>query len=478
MKNFKQSLKHMFGGRFRAGSYSAFATVIVIAIAIVVNLIFSSLPSTVTEIDLTNQSLYSLSDQTKRIVAALDQDVNLYIICNEGSENDTIQRLLERYSSLSSHIKVQSVDPTLEPTFLDAYDLELNTLYANSVLVECGTRYRLVSYDDIFVTDYEMDYYSYSYTTTTSFDGENALTNAIHYVSSASLPKVYVLSGHGETELSDSVEEMLEQDNFEVETLSLLSLDAAPEDATAIVINAPTSDLSEDETDLLITYLQNGGNVALMTGYMEADEMTQLKRVTASMGLNTDTGIIIEGDSQKHINRYAYYLLPTIESHEVTDALIDGGYYILAPLAQPIIETEDSSAEITWLLTTSESAYTKAAGLKTETTAQEDGDAIGSFHVGAVSESTGKLFWVSFDSMLDTNIDRTVSGANSNLFLNVLNWMGGQEESISIRAKSMDTQRLTVSQSASSMWSIIMIAVIPLCLVGIGIFVWVRRKRR
>jgi ABC-2 type transport system permease protein len=278
--------------------------------------------------------------------------------------------------------------------------------------------------------------------------------------------------------LSDSVEEMLEQDNFDVESLSLLSMDAVPEDATAIVINAPTSDLSEDEADLLITYLQGGGNVALLTGYMEADDMTQLKRVTSSMGLTTDTGIIIEGDRQMHINRYSYYLLPTIESHDVTDSLIDGNYYILTPLAQPLIESGEGDADIAWLLTTSDSAYTKAEGLQTQTTSQEDDDVVGTFHVGAVAEDTGKLFWVTCDSLLDTSVDRTVSYANSNLFLNVLNWMGGQEESISIRSKSLDTQRLTVTESASSMWSIIMIGVIPLCLIGIGVCIWVRRKRR
>lgn len=478
MRNRKQSLKRMFGGRFRAGSYSAFAAAIVIVIAVVVNMMVSSLPAATTQLDLTNQSLYSLSDQTKRIAASLNQDVNLYIICNDGNEDANIQRLLERYEGLSSHIKVQSVDPTLQPTFLDAYDIELRTLYENSVLVESGEKYRLVGYDEIYVTEYDMDYYSYNYTTTTSFNGENALTNAIHYVSSATLPKVYTLSGHGETELSESIEEMLAQDNFETESLSLLSMESVPEDATAIVINAPTSDLGEEEANLLISYLENGGNVALMTGYMEADAMPQLSRVAASMGLAVENGLIVEGDRQMHVNRYPYYLLPDIESHEVTDALISGRYYVLAPLAQPLVETGESNAAVTWLLTTSDSAYTKAEGLETRNTAQEDGDTVGTFHVGAVAEDAGKFFWITCDTLLQDNIDRTVSGANSNLFLNVLNWMSGQEESISIRAKSLDAEGLTVPQGSSSLWSIIMIGVIPLSLVGIGIAVWVRRKRK
>ena len=278
MSKLTKSIRRMFGERFRAGSYSAVATVIVIVIAVLVNMMVSTLPAATTQLDLTTQSLYSLSEQTKRSAASLDQDVNLYIICNQGNEDPTIQRLLERYEGLSSRIKVQSVDPTLQPTFLDAYDIELNTLYENSVLVECGEKYRMVGYNEIFVTEYDMDYYSYNYTTTTSFDGENALTNAIHYVSSDNLPKVYTLSGHGEAELSESITEMLSQDNFETESLALLSMEAVPEDATAVIINAPTSDLSEEEANLLIAYLENGGNIALLTGYMEPDAMPQIRR--------------------------------------------------------------------------------------------------------------------------------------------------------------------------------------------------------
>jgi len=75
-------------------------------------------------------------------------------------------------------------------------------------------------------------------------------------------------------------------------------------------------------------------------------------------------------------------------------------------------------------------------------------------------------------------VDYTVGGANSNLLLNALNWMGGQEESISIRAKSMDEETLTVPASSSSFWSIVMIGVIPAALITIGVIIYIRRKRR
>lgn len=473
-----KSIRAMFGGRFRAGSYSVAAAAAVVAIAIFVNLIMGSLPSTLTEIDLTANAIYALSDQTKRITASLDKDVTLYIICNQGNEDATIQRLLNRYADLSGHIRVKSVDPTIEPTFLDKYDLDITQLYENSVLAVCGERSRLVGYDEIFVTSYSMDYYSYSYTSTTTFEGENALTNAIHYVSSDDLPKVYALSGHGEEPLSDSIEAMLTQDNFDDETLSILTADALPEDASAVLINQPASDLNEDEAALLIDYIRDGGNVVLLTGYMSADSMPNLMSLTRAMGLELADGIIIEGDRNMRLSRYPYYILPEMSSHDVTDPLIAAGYHILSPLAQPIAETASHDADITWLLTTSDSAYAKADALNMTTTAMEDGDASGPFHVGAVSEMGGKLLWLTGGALLDTYIDNAVSGANSELLLNVLNWMGGQEEAISIRAKSLDSTGLSVTQSESSFWSVVMIGVIPGALVALGIIIWARRKRR
>ena len=473
-----QRIKAMFGGRFRAGSWSVAAAAIVVAIAIFLNMIVGSLPSTMTEIDLTANSIYALSDQTKRIAASLDKDVTLQIICNTNNEDATIQRLLNRYADLNSHIKVTSVDPTTDPTFLSKYELEITQLYENSVLVDCEGRYRLVGYDEIFVTDYEMDDYSYNYTTTTTFEGENALTNAIHYVSSDDLPKVYLLTGHGEGMLSESIKEMLAQDNFEYEDLSILTADALPEDAAAVVIHQPTTDLNEDEAALLISYLENGGNVVLSTAYMAADKMPNLLSVTRAMGLELGDGIVIEGDRNMRLTRYPHYILPDTASHEVTTSITSAGYYILSPLAQPIVETADSTADITWLLTTSDSAYAKQAAMEMTTTAREDGDTDGPFNVGAIAEKGGKLLWLTGEGMFDEYIDSAVSGGNSNLLLNALNWMGGQEESISIRAKSLEETGLSITASESSFWSIVMIGIIPAVLVALGIIIWARRKRR
>lgn len=408
-------LRQMFGSRFKAGSYSAFAAAVVIAIAVLVNLAVQTLPQTATQIDLTAQSLYTLSDQTRRIAASLDTDVNLYLLALRGNEDDTVSRLLQSYAELNSHIHVSNVDPTEQPTFLDTYDLDINQLYANSVLVDGGGRSRLVSYSDIYVTDYSMNYSTYQYDTSTSFDGENALT----------------------------------------------------------------SDLSADEAEMLVQYVENGGRLLLLTGYIEQGKMENLLTVTKAMGLTVGQGLIMEGDGQMHLNRYPHYLLPTLESHTITSPFTSGRYYILVPMAQPLEETEDSSAAVTWLLTTSESAYTKAAGMNATTVEKEDGDEEGQFHVAAASElGEGRLVWIASSEFLDDNVNAMVSGANGNLLMNAVDWMAGQEETISIRSKSLDEDGLTVTGAENSLWSAVMIGILPAALIALGIVICIRRKRR
>ena len=155
-------LKRMFTSRmFRAGGYSAFAAAMVVAIAVAVNAIVGALPADMTQADLTEQALYTLSDQSRRLVRGLNEDVSLYLLANAGGEDGAIWKLLENYASLSGHVTAAIIDPTREPGFFS--ERELSQIYANSVLVESGDRSRLIDVSDIYVTDYQVDAYGYGY---------------------------------------------------------------------------------------------------------------------------------------------------------------------------------------------------------------------------------------------------------------------------------------------------------------------------
>ena len=118
---------------------------------------------------------------------------------------------------MSDHITVEKRDPDVYPTFVQQY--VTGGIYNNSLIVESEGRYTYVSYEDIYEYEYGDDYF-YTGNTEVSFGGEGALTGAIDYVISETLPKMYMLTGHGEKSMSASFQSAVEKQNIEMSSLS------------------------------------------------------------------------------------------------------------------------------------------------------------------------------------------------------------------------------------------------------------------
>ena len=263
---------------FQGGSYSLMMTAVVLALLVVVNILVSALPTNLTKYDISASKLYSITSNTKVVVNALQDDVTIYWIVQSGEEDDVIENLLSKYESLSDHITVEKKNPDIYPTFAQQYTDE--TVANNSLVVECGDRYRYIAYDDIYLSQADLTTYSYN----TSFDGEGAITSAIDYVVNADQPQVYVLEGHGEADLPSTFSDQVEKENMELQAFSLLTVDAVPEDADCVVIYAPTSDISTEEKDMLSDYVSGGGKLLVMAGPVEEGSLENLYSLLADYG--------------------------------------------------------------------------------------------------------------------------------------------------------------------------------------------------
>ena len=313
---------------FRGGSYSMILTGVVLAILVVVNIFVSALPASLTKYDISSTKLYSITSNTKAVVNALEQDITVYWVVQSGKEDDVIENLLSKYDSLSEHIEIVKKNPDVFPTFAEQYTDE--TVQNNSLIVECGERSRFIGYDDIYIQ--EMDLYSYS--NNTSFDGEGALTSAIDYVTKEELPQLYVLEGHGESELPSAFRGEIEKENMEIHTFSLLNVDSVPEEADCIMIYAPASDISEEEKDLLSGYVSDGGKLLVMAGSVEDGILENLYSLLSDYGVEAVEGIVVEEDREHYAFQAPYVLLPDMAGNEITDSLIEEKYYPIMPVSQ------------------------------------------------------------------------------------------------------------------------------------------------
>lgn len=458
----------------QGGSYSLVITAVVLALLIVVNILVSILPTPMTQYDISAAKLYSITSNTKVVVNALQEDVTIYWIVQSGKEDQIIENLLGKYESLSDHIQVVKKNPDVYPTFAQQYTDE--TAENNSLVVECGDRSRFISYDDIYLQEADMTTYSYN----TSFDGEGAITSAIDYVVNEEQPQIYVLEGHGESELPSTFSDQIERENMELHTFSLLTVDAIPEDADCIMIYGPTSDISTGEKDMLADYVASGGKLLVMAGPVESGSLDNLLSLLSDYGVTATDGIVIEGDREHYAFQLPFALMPDMSSSEITDSLIEEHYYPIMPISQGLtVGDTPSGATVTTLLTTSDLSFSKTAGYDLSTYEKEDGDVDGPFAVGVsiTCDSGGQLTWFSSSDFLDDMYNAYSSGANVNLGMNALSSMIGESEAMAIRSKSLNYNYLTISDSTSSLLKVVMIGVFPLVYLGIGIFVVVNRRR-
>ena len=459
----------------KVGGYSVVLALIVLAILVAVNVLFSVLPSKFTQFDISAAQLYSLTSDTKVVATNLDKDVTIYWITQAGQESTVLDKLLDRYQDLSDLITVVKKDPDIYPTFAQQYTDE--TVVNNSLVVECGDKSRYISYDDI----YQVDTASY-YTTgsvSQSFDGEGQITSVIDYVVSDELPKIYLLSGHGEVALSDTFSNELTRSNYEtVEDFSLLNVDEIPEDCDALLINAPTSDISDEELTMLRDYVQGGGKLLVLSGPQKEASLTNLDTLLADYDVTVSDGIVVDTDREHYAFTAPYVLMPDIESSDITDPLTEESSHVIVPIAQGL--TVGSNGSVTALLTTSDEAFSKAAGYAMTTYEKADGDTDGPFTLAvSITDSTaeGKIVWVASDYLLDDTYNSYSSGANLDLVMNGLSWMIGKNDAVSIRAKSLSNSYLTISSSSATVLKVVMIGVIPVCFLLLGIDEVLRRRK-
>lgn len=459
----------------KGGAYSLTMTVIVLAILIAVNVFASVLPASMTKLDISSSKLYSITSNTKVVVNALEKDVTIYWIVQSDEEDSVIENLLAKYDSLSGHITIVKKNPDTYPTFAQQYTDGAVT--NNDLIVECGDKYRYISYSEIYLS--EVDYTTYSQVY--SFDGEGAITSAIDYVVSEELPQVYVLEGHGEEELSAEMSDQIEKENMELVQFSLLNEDEIPEEADCILINAPSSDISEEEKEILAEYVANGGKLMVIAGPVEEGELTNLTGLLADYGVETAEGIVVEGDRGYYAFSTPHIMLPEIQSHSITDPLIEANYYVIMPIAQGLQVGSTDNGMVTELLTTSESAYSKVAGYALETYEKEEGDIDGPFALAVAIETgdgEGQMIWIASSHIMDMMYNAYSSGANLDFTMNALSSLLGEREAVAIRSKSLGYNYLTMDESTSSMLRTVMIGVLPLSFAVLGIFVIVERRKR
>lgn len=482
-KNKKSSggIKKSFTNRkFKSGAYSSFITILVIAIVVVINLVFAKLDLSS---DLSSNSLFTLSKDTKKALKATKNDVTLYYLVTDGKETDYIEKVLKQYPKTSSKVKLKKIDPVVNPGFASKYlsESEAGSVAQNDVIVvnESTKSSSYVQNTDMYYAN--TDYSTYSQTQ--YLDVEGKITSAIQNVLSDKKTKMYILQGHDELEVGTTISGSLGKMNIETDELTLYSEDKVPEDCDILLINGATKDISKEEKDKILAYMKDGGNTIINLEYGMKDT-PNLRALLKYYGLNEQIGTVCE--TQGNYFNYVNSVIPTIEASDDITKDVSGVVVMPSPVGISKISSKSirKSLTITELMTTSKGSYLKldTSSGKAE---KEKGDIDGPFYMGVSvadkidDDKSAKLVVYASAYAFSDDVISTNQFDNGILFTNAVKSMSDSDvEETSINAKSLSYSYVSLTSGTQLLWASVIIIIIPVGLLVTGFVIWMRRRRK
>lgn len=464
-------------------------TIILIAIIIgayvAINLLTEK--ANLSDIDLTKDKIFTLSETSKKIIHNINQDVEI-ILVKMDTYSQSVVDFAYKYKKENDKIKITEVsNVTKYPELTAEYNLTENTY---EIIVRSGKEEKIISTSDL---------YTYDYSTGKEKDlTEEAITNALLSVTTENKPKLYFVSGHNdnlEYYLTD-FKKSLEDEANTVESLDLLTTAKVPDDCSALVITTLNNDLKTVERDAILKYIKAGGKIILFTDANVAKtNMPNFQKVLDEYGVSISEGIMIEQDTSKMLSGSPSAIIVTVnEGSSVTDKInmsmnacfINSGKINLADDEK--MEKLGVTSEI--LATTSDKAFYRS-DLSISTTSKVSGDEEGKAVVGALltkkidDDKTSKLIVYS-NNVFITNMQVAINSQyyiyayelynNQDLALNSISYLTGREDTILIR-KDTEVSTYTVTEKQQIIILTIIFAV-PVLIVIAGIIIWQVRRRR
>lgn len=450
------------------GAFSAGVVTLAVVVVIVFNLLVAQIPTSKAQIDLTDTKIYNITDVSVNYLNGITEDVAIHVLADKSSVDPRIVRFLDKYVSLSDHLSLEYVNPTVYPSVLSQYGADDNTIV---VTCKATGRQETVNIADIIGID-EMAYYMYQQTKETSFDAEGKLTSAIDGVLTSVRHTAYLTSGHEEGSLSQDVTDALKKLHMTVNTVNLLTGGAVPDDCDLLIVDAPTRDLANDELTMLRAYLAQGGQMVYCMASQTKD-LPNLDALCSEYGLSVVPGLVT--DMQRYYQNTPFLFFPTLDTSVDAAGTLssDATIMLFGSRGMTVADPARDTITVKPFLSTSDGGVA----------VQEDNSQTpGSYVVGAVATEsiddniTARLTVLGCDSLCsDTVTSRFANVDNNALFLASITAGFKDVSPISVEPVSLAEEYNTIP--TGGLWGLLFIFVLPAALLIFGFVRWTRRRK-
>ena len=438
--------------------------------------------------DLTEDRRYSLSDQTRKVLAGLESDITITYFQREREMLGGRDRLRE-YEALSDRLTVDFVDPVQSPTKAEAFDVRGPWPI---LIVQSGEQRERVTNDS-----------------------EQDITNALIKVTREGRKTVCLVEGQGERSPEDSSERgfsgakaALTTNLYDVETVFLLREKTVPEQCNVLVVAGPEKDLTPEAIAPIREYVRGGGKLLVMVEPEFKESYPHLVSLLEEWNIEAGDDVVVDISGMGQLFG-ASELAPLVVDYPYHDITKDFRLMTVFHVARSMQAGDAALDGVTVqnLARTSEQSWAESRlTLEGALEYEEDEDQLGPISVAAVATVKGEAPepGPETDAAEAEGADEADSGAtdteseeprvvavgdadfasnsllgfqgNQDFFLNIVAWLAEDADLISIRPRDPEQESLFLSRTAVQNVYWMALVIIPLFFVVAGVVTWWRRR--
>ena len=467
------------------GIISLAVTCLVVAAVIIINIIAATLTDkySVLTADITGMQSFNITEQSLKIAQEIKKNTKITFL-NSKTSYEALDPYCKQTSTLANQlaqnsdgkISVEYIDLVKDPSFQNNYPDD--TLSTTDVIVSCGDKYKILTKDDLF----NFENYSETYQYIKSSQAEQEIDSAIMTVTSDVSTKVALVTDSCTDDYS-YLKSVLNTNNYEITEFSLLTQDI-PENTDMVIVYAPTKDYTYDAVDKLEKFLMNNnryGKSMLYVSYCKEADTPNIDALIKNFGMELQDGLAFDMDTSRIFgNNYYDGLACDFASEEYTTSISSDDYPVIVSLARPIkISNEDVAESL--LSLSIQSGYCPFDAKDGEWSMP---DAVtGNVSVmaqGKLGNDTGKSTLVVAGS--SSMFEKAMLGSsfsNQKYIMNMMADLNGRDtDTLTLEDKVITDYDLNISTQTASVVGIILYAVIPLLILGVGLVVFIMRRNR
>lgn len=491
MVNFLKLLKNKV---FRETAWTIALIIFMLMVFVIVNKALDV--ANIDSLDVTTEQIYSLTDESKELVSKVELNVNIILLNYDKDDRAAI--IAKKYKQINDKIDSKCINYWEDPTGLAEYGITDDTTQV--IIVYSSLRQKQI---------YNSDLTSYNTINSQEMDvTEQKLTNSIIDVTKSAVQEIYFVKGNGEYGIETEQQGFLKlAKNIENEAYKVASINLEKEDIPStckvLVFANPSVDFSDNETNKIQNYINNGGNILWMQDpYKQAnetytpDQMKNVKKILANYGIDFSEGVVLE-DGEDYVYYDQNYTVPTLAYNDIVKDIYSDGRVVtyLPGRIENVSNEKMKELGVTYeafMKSSPESYYKKNFDNKIYTKA--DSDESGAFRMGEIlTKKIGdkKSVMIAYSSAYSfsnystkiniSEYERAVMPLglknNKDLILNSVAFLTGEQDEV--RTRKATTGILFDKASDSSIRLVFAVCIgVPVLIIITGIAVTIVRKKR